>query len=336
MKLTPTSRSSFISRGKVKNKKLFTYGFFVIIAIIVWYVNNLGKTYNTEIWIPVTYQQVPEGLLISDDPGNKLLVEVRASGFSLLKSYVYSRWDPVDISLNRYPLKPIDAQQKNRYYFLSHYAVSQVNDALGTDITVLRIYPDSMIFRLSVKKTVKVPVSPIFNFEYEKQYMPKGHARLEPDSVYVAGPASLVDTLTTVYTRLLTLKNISDTVSATLTLVTHPRLLYSFTETEAILPVERYTEATVTVPITVINIPESFNVRIFPAQITIQCKVGVSDFEKLTPSLFTAQIDYATLANNVGNSLRARVTLTQTPWWIADVSFSPSIVEYLIERQWTK
>jgi len=325
---TSASRPASPARGKIRNKKILSYGIFVCIAVAMWYIINLGKTYNTEIWVPVEYQNPPEGMVIAGDPGRKLLLGVRATGFGLLRSYVYSRIDPVVIMLNQYPLGNISSSSQQ--FILSRQLVPFVNQALGKDISVLRIYPDSLLFRFSPRKTVKVPVVPVLEVSYKRQHMAVGPVRLRPDSVYVAGPVALVDTLRAVYTEQFSREELSDTLTASLRLIEQPRLLYSFTQTEMTLPVEQYTESTLTVPIRVVNKPDSLSVHTFPAAVTVRCKVGISAYDTLSASLFSAQVDFRNLSSE-GRNLKALVNITQSPPWISGVTISPSNVEYLIE-----
>ncbi len=84
---------------------------------------------------------------------------------------------------------------------------------------------------------------------------------------------------------------------------------------------EKFTEKTLSVPIEVLNLPDSLSLKTFPHVVQVTCQVGLSNFEKLQPSMFSVVVDYKEAIG--GQSKKLRVDLVRQPDFIQSVKFSP-------------
>ena len=176
----------------------------------------------------------------------------------------------------------------------------------------------------------KIIIKPLLNLEFEKQYMQNGPIIMKPDSVIVSGPQVMMDTLRWVYTKELKKKRVNDTLTVELELVPVNSLSFPISMVSVTVPVEKYTEMNISVPIETINAPDGLRVRTFPGSINVFYWVGVSSYDKMTPFMFRAVIDYNNLISSSSNKIK--VDLVKTPNNIQNIRFSPKSVEYLIEK----
>ncbi|HYQ57546.1 MAG TPA: hypothetical protein VEP89_09390, partial [Draconibacterium sp.] len=94
------------------------------------------------------------------------------------------------------------------------------------------------------------------------------------------------------------------------------------------IEVEKYTEKQIPISIKVINKPDDINVKLFPSELTLNCLVGLSEFDNISNADFRAVVDYASINN--GES-RLKVKITDKPSFVEITRFSPESIEYLIE-----
>lgn len=318
-------------REKVKFKKqLLIYLFFLFISIVLWYLIALSKEYDTVIAYPVHYENFPKGKVLVSDLPEKLDLKIKGFGFGILKHKLTSYIKPVNIPINIFRLNVIQTTGKVRYYLLTRSAREWIDSQLSSDIQLLEIKPDTLFMEFTDIVDKKVPVKPRINIELKKQYMIIGEVKVKPDSIIVSGPQVMIDTLQSVYTQLLEMKEVKDTILEDLQLVPIKRFIFQKQQATVIIPVEKYTEMVFSIPIEAENAPEDLDIKTFPGTITLSCRVGISNYDKLTPYMFRATVDYNTITANIKDKIK--VNLVKVPSNVYSVKFHPKSVDYLIEK----
>ena len=116
--------------------------------------------------------------------------------------------------------------------------------------------------------------------------MQTGPTLIQPDSVIISGPRVLVDTIESVYTEVYSQDRIKEGFSEELRLQAIHKIEFNSVEVWLQVPVEKFTTARISLPIEVINLPDSLVLRTFPGKVEISCQVGLSDYESLSGGLF--------------------------------------------------
>ena len=311
------------------NKRVLIFFFFVLLSIVFWLLTAMNKEYVTTISYPVRYIRFPEDKVLVNDVPDRLNLTVNANGFTLLSNKLKSRLTPIifdvkSFSPNRFRNDP------SSVYILSSYAKDVISRQLSSDIEIIDIKPDTLIFNFAPRKEKRIPVKPVLNLTFEKQFMQVGPLTLNPDSVDASGPQVIIDSLQAAVTEELRLTGINKSFSEEVKLKTVSKVEFNPVEVWFRLPVERFTEASLSVPIEVINLPDSLVLRTFPGKVNITCQVGLSAYESLNEHLFRAVVDYAEAGTMLGN--RLQVNLVKEPEYIQALNYSPKSVEYILEK----
>ena len=119
--------------------------------------------------------------------------------------------------------------------------------------------------------------------------------------------------------------------SGTLDLINISKLSYSVNKVQLTIPVEQFTEASLKIPIEPINVPDSLVIKTFPFQVSLTCITGLDDYEKVSPHVFRATVDYTSIDQSLGDKLK--VDVTSAPDFVRSVRISPIYVEYIIEKR---
>jgi hypothetical protein len=332
-------QQSFLNRlGNLKNprkitmnKKLLIFSFFLLLSVIFWFITALSKNYTTVISYPVRYIKMPEDKVLVSDMPDKLLLTVNTQGYTILRYKLLSRFSPIIFDVNSFRLSSMPGSDPNTVYILTSYAESRIQSQLSPDIELLDISPDSLIFRFSREINTLVPVRSDYEITFDKQFMQSGPLELDPDSILVSGPGALIDTLTVVRTEQRILKNVNKSVDFTAPVIELSRLEYSHDRVKIWIPVEKFTEASLSIPVTCRNLPDSLNIKLFPREIRLTCRVGLSRYDNVSTQSFTATVDYLEIEKNLGSKLQ--VQLDHIPEYVQSVNFHPKSVEYIIERK---
>ena len=310
------------------NKLFLRYLVFLCIAMILWYANALRNEYISEVNFPVRYANLPEEKVLLNELPSHLSLKIRGIGFVLLKYKFNSRRTPLQYDLS-YSSRLRETLHSEIFYSPTALYADRLAQQLSEGAQILAILPDTLFMEFGDITRKKVAVTPNLSLEYEKQFLPKGKPVITPDSLWVEGPGQILDTLKTLYTRLLVQSKTSDTLSLNVSLEPIPLLSYEYQEVHLMIPVEKHTEAEIEVPVVVMNAPEDLMVRLFPGKVKIICMVGLSDYERLNPFLFKVVADYHQISSN---TRKLKLNLLQAPDFVSQLSISPGTVDYLIEK----
>ncbi len=311
------------------NRRFVIFFFFLLLSILFWFLTALNKEYITSISYPVRYIRFPEDKVLVNDIPDRLELTVNASGFTLLSYQLRSRLTPIIFDVNSFSPNSF-RNDPSSIYILSSKARDEISRQLSNEIQILDIKPDSLIFRFTGRTQKLVPVTPMLSLSYEKQHMQVGPIVLEPDSIIISGPQVIVDSIESVETETFSRSSITESFNEELKIRPINKIDFNPVEVWLQVPVEKFTEASLTVPIDVVNLPDTLVLRTFPAKINITCQVGLSAYETLNEHLFRAVVDYADARTMLGNKLQ--VNLVKVPEYIQALNYTPKSVEYILEK----
>lgn len=315
-------------------KKYLVFLFFVALSSLTWFFRALSDTYVADLKYPVKYTNLPPNRILSKAPPDKLTLRVQSDGYTILSSMMkYKR--PLRYNVNAFSLYSLSLDSTS-VYTLTISAKDLLSDELNEkskNIQILDIDPDTLFFNFSRVKKKKVPIAirikPADNL-FQRQYMLNGDPYAIPDTTEVTGPSFIVDTLSRVYTRALTLSNLSDTVSKNTTLEKINRLEFQDKKVKVFIPVDEFTESELVVPIHQLNVPDTLTLKIFPNSITMKYLVTLSNYDKVKDEQFSAYVDFNSI--DLATDSRVKIELDTLPPFIHNVKLSQRNVEFLIEK----
>ena len=320
---------------KVKShvsREFLTYMIFLLIAVVIWYMNALNKNYTDEQRFAVRYTDLPDDKALANTPEEYLFLTINAQGFTLLKYRLGLIFNPITLEASYQTLRRNSRSAQGEYQLVTQSAFDRVAIQLSSGVRLIRIEPDTLTFLFSETTVKSVVVKPMLQLHCEKDFLPKGAMHVEPAKVTVIGPKALVDTMQFVYTRTKTYRKLKDTFRTSIELLPVRQLRYSSNEVSIVQVIERHTEATIQVPIEPVNLPKEMTMRFFPGIVAVNCMVPISDYEKLQPYMFRAVVDYASIRDVKDNQAKAKVTISRAPDFVTDVKFHPKNVDFIIEK----
>jgi hypothetical protein len=311
------------------NKRFLIFFFFLLLSVVFWFLTALNKEYVTDISCPVRYIRFPEDKVLVNDVPDRLELTVNASGFILLSYQLRSRLTPIIFDVNSFSPNTF-RDDPSSVYILSSYAMDGISRQLSSEIEILDINPDSLIFRFASRAKKLVPVNPVLRLSFQQQFMQAGPYILEPDSIIISGPEVIIDSIHEVQTEEYARSGIKESFNEELKIRPVTKIDFNPVEVWLQVPVERFTEASLSIPIEVINLPDSLVLRTFPGKVKITCQVGLSAYETLSEHLFRAVVDYAETSTMLGSKLQ--VSLVKAPEYIQALNYTPKSVEYILEK----
>ena len=321
--------SYFKNRDIRIDRNILSYTICVIIAAILWFLNALNKEYTSEISYPVRYTDLPKGKYLVSELPSDITLEVKAKGFTLVGYRISTSFLPINLDINSYSNYMLEKDNILEYTLKLSTIKDRINNQLNSDIKLLNIKPEEIYFKFSHAVTKMIPVKPVVDYSLKKQHILKDEITAVPDSILVSGPASMMDTLSYIPTEIWKAGEISNNLSRTIDLDFPPNFSAEEKSVKINIELERFTEAKRNIPISVWNLPDSLNIKLFPNTVDISYEIGLSRYDKVTDKDFEFIVNYS----QTPNSSYLPVEIVKIPSFIKNLSYTPQKVEYILEKK---
>lgn len=306
---------------KPKRKELSVFLFFVLFSSLMWLLIKLSDQYNVTIAMKVKFEDIPAEKLMPLPHEQTLKTTITATGFNLLRYYATRKSKRfITISLAQIPYRNLNG---NLYYIGSQQIRDVVADLIHVNINEVLFSENELVFTLEPLKSKIVPVEIKCNLRYRKQYGIYGAPDWNPKEIEVYGSEDVIDTLRVVYTKNIEKDDLYENFDANVTLDLQNNIQSETKSVQLHVEVERFTEATITVPIESVEQPK---LRLFPDHVLIHYNVAMRDFRRIDPKLFQVRTDLSGL-QNLDSFLELEIA---APVNVHVIRYEPEQVEYLI------
>lgn len=314
--------------GNVRlNRKLITFLICVSLSVFFWFITTFSKDYNSTITFPVTYLNIPKTKVVVNHLPENIDVEINASGFTILYYKLRNTTQSIRIDL-----KELRAfKDAPGYYFAVNNRLEKIGRQFGSKIKVLKIVPDTLFVNYSKRLSKTVPVKLNANITYNKEYQLKDSIRLVPSKVTISGPEERVLKIKYAETEFVKLEDVDSEIKRDIKLIlaTDTSLVQvSKPSVELIVPVVKFTEANLEIPVQVDNLPKGYSLKVFPDKVSVKFIVPFDEFEKIDASAFRARVDYSKKTN----SKKLKIEIVKKPSNIKSLRVNPEKVEFLVRK----
>ena len=310
-----------------KDRRIVVFLICLLIATILWFLNALSKNYTTTVSYSVKYNNPPENLFLANDPPDRLNLEVQAHGFSLLRQKLSFSVSPIILNLSA--IKNAEDAEETTFSVETENLIRRVSEQVSSEISVLNIEPKIIRLVFDSLKSKMVPVTADVNLQFTPQFFLNGDIQIQPDSVQLTGPAGIIDTVDSLKTKPYTFEELKSQVDLMAPVVHPEKTKVVPKKINLKIPVERFTEKRMKVPVQVLNVPENINIKIFPSEVEVSFLIGLSDYENISSTDFDIVADYSSAENKEV----LEVVVMERPDFIQQLRISPPNVEYLIENK---
>ncbi len=322
---------NFIKK-KIITKKNVLFLFFFILSSILWLLNVLDKKYTTKIEYPIFYKNIPQNKILSKKLPKKIELELESVGFNLLKYKIGNTIKPINLDISLIFLKKKMQKNDKNFFLTKKELLENIKKQLEENFFLKNINIDTLFFNFSSIIKKKFFVKHNVEVNLKKQYMLKEEIFTLPDSVTLSATASILDTIKFVETVERTYNNLSKNIQMSIKLKILKDIKYSQNSVNLNIPVEKFTEATVKIPVEIINIPKKENIKIFPNTIRITYLIGLSNYKKLDKNDFRAIVDYNSIFDKNHKIVKSKmkVQIINYPKYLLSFKCYPKKLEYII------
>jgi hypothetical protein len=311
------------------NRNTLLFLFFLLISSVAWLLTSLNRDYSTSIRCQLEFTDLPgnKALAVPENP----VIDLNISGHGY--TLVFYKINPeikLPFSLRTTGIQSGLQNGVYRYWLLSRQMKEKLQPAFGSTLLINSVTPDTLYVDLCEKISRKVPVIPDLNLRFARQYMLCGPVKISPDSVIVSGPRNRVDTLQGVRTHWHRVSSFKGEYNTKLLLEPPVLVISDISSVDISICAEKFTEAEITVPLNVVNLPEGISLKTFPPNVQLSYRIGLSKYKEVGPDLFTLSVDFRE-AMQPGTE-KLPVVLQRAPDFIEGIKYSPHTVDFIIEK----
>jgi hypothetical protein len=296
------------------------------ISILMWLFIELMKDYTDEIKYNITFTNAPKDLILTNSGDSVISIGMTAQGFELLAAKYAKNLTTLTIDLSVLKIRPTEDG------YTAYLPLTRINEQLGSQIRMQKqityIKPDTLFFRFSKVFSKQVPIVVDMVYSLDGQFDVTDSISCSPRYVNVSSIKSIIDTLSFVKTRKISLNHLDSNVNMRVELFKGTRagiMKYSTDSVTVKLKVEKVTEASYTVPVSILGNGE--NIKIFPDKVEIICRVPLSLYPHIEASDFSTQVEFLP---SMINEKKLRVNLLKVPLNVRVLKTVPAEVEYII------
>jgi len=310
-----------------KWEEILIFCCFVLLSTGFWYLESLHQEYEIEFTMPVKYKNVRRDIILSDGNIQNVLVRVRDKGTVLINYLWFNSFSPIEIDMK-------DALvEKGQQFVVERRAVeSAISRQLISSTSLLHIDPPEIQVHYASLMHKDVSVRADVDLRTEPGFQLAGAIRVDPAQVHVYAGHAILDTLHTVKTEVIELRKVNKTVVLTARLIPVPEVQMEPEKVEVTIPVEAFTEKRFQIPVECRNLPNNYNLRVFPATVEVICNVPMSKYKDIGAGNIEIHIPFQEFdSNRASGGLPVR--LTKYPEWVANPQINPVTVEFIIEQK---
>lgn len=311
------NQSSNTLKTKSKIKLFLVFSF---ISFLFWMFTKFSKNYSELVFFEVKYENIPD-LILVDSEYNIIEGYINSSGFQIFLYRLMPKTLFVDISLADFQISKgvIDLSSQRR----------SLDDQINGSF--LSFETDKLFFNYSSLKTKKVKVKIDSKFEFASGYSNMNDQKIEPDSILISGPDSIIENIDVLITEPIEMQNISNDIQMTVSVLnnysnvlTKPSKVF-FKES-----VKRFTEQDFEVLINIINAPDSIEIKLFPEKVNLTSSFPIEYIDKSRSSDFELVFDYFKTENGQFESIS--LDLINSPKMSKNTRWEPKTISYLFKK----
>ncbi|AXT63507.1 YbbR-like domain-containing protein [Aquimarina sp. AD10] len=305
-----------------KRNSVKTFLFFLIFTSALWLLIQFSKNYTKEVEIAIRYTNLPEDKIFNEESDQIVRMTLNGNGFRLMNH----SWKKPILEFN---IDDASSMINDQYYFRLDKGSRILKNKLDFKGNILALQKDSLRLKLDINLQKKVPVQLVQDVKYSVGYGSDKGLVIQPDSIVISGPSKIIDTIKSVNTASLQLEglNVDYVDELTIDLESLPEIIkIKPHKVTATIEVSKFTEGNQKIPITVKNVPEDTEIKIFPKEVMVVYRVGLDKYNEISPRDFMVVADYA----KSGESSFLTLELFDKPESIHDVRLREKQIQFVV------
>ena len=268
----------------------------ITFSVIIWGTISLSEEYYANVNVPLRVVGFPNGYTIGNEIPENITIKLRGVGWKLFSVNI-GKDVTYNISVNGdsvfKQIKLMDHLTDNRWML--------------SELDIIDIVPNSLSFSIERRVKKKLPIVADLSLDFKAGYGLAKQVVLEPDSVVIDGPQSVVNSLTEIKTKAIRLSSLDKLTIKNIDFVYLPGTSYGTKFVSVNLDIQRIVDKQFDdIDVEVLDVPPDRDVILLPNKISCNVRGGIDILGKLEKDQFRAFVFYRdvvldTLGNVIPN-----------------------------------
>jgi hypothetical protein len=274
-------------KNPFKNSKLKAFIVFLFFASVFWMLIKFSKQDVASVVATISYVNIPQGFILKENTIQDFSFNVNATRFEFL-GYVFNKPN-IKIDVGTYFNKTTNTAKVDGAALEKLILKQVVNGGFVTQLSL-----PELTFTLEQLSFKKVPVVGQISISYDVGFDGMSPKQIKPDSVTITGSKKMLDTIFSINTSPLELKDISASFAQDVSLQSWPNTPLTISPKQVTISqeVSEYSQKILIVAVTMLNQPSQSNFKLLPASIRVAFNVPVAQFNQIVSTDFTIICDY--------------------------------------------
>lgn len=306
-----------------RNRRFNILLVFFGIAFLFSILTKLSDSYTKTLSFKINPINLPEDKVVLLDSSHIIDITVTSKGFDLIKYYFGAPILDIDF-------KELE-QKKSRYLWTEGNQLSNVINQLDNDFKVQNITPDSLFFQYDSNDVKVVPIQLRQKIDFKPGFDIVNDFILEPDSIKLIGPKSILDTIDLVTTNNLKLESVNSDVDKRVKIdISYMSNEINLSQNEILVKgkVDKFTEGSITIPIILKNAPEGVTVKFYPKEVEVLFYTSLGQYQTINKKDFLVECVF----NDESNQTYLIPKITKTPKGVKNVRLNTKQIEYIVAK----
>lgn len=300
-------------------RKIFTVLFIVTFSILLWVFVSFSGEFSITLNLPPQVTDVPENFAVSSISANKITLSLKGQG-----------WQLAQHTLGRDPKFFIPSPNDLGETVISTRNLLHANSWISSTLQLAEVSPEKISVKIEKRITKKVEILPVLSLSFKPGYDLVSDAKIEPDSVQITGPESIINDYSIINTIGLKLNNLEQETSFKILLQNPKFVELDISECKISLDVQKIVDKSFeNIPVETKNIPDKYELNLSPENITVVIRGGINLLSKLKSDELSAYVNFQQALNDTTGSIEP---LIEIPKFTSIIDIKPKRLDYIIKK----
>jgi hypothetical protein len=268
----------------------------IAFSVIIWGTISLSEEYYANVNVPLRVVGFPKGFTIGNEIPDNITIKLRGIGWKLFAVNI-GKDVAYNISVNGdsgiIQIKLMDHLTDNRWML--------------SELDIIDIIPNSLLLSIERRIKKKLPIVADLSLDFKAGYGLAKQVVLEPDSIVIDGPHSVVNSLTEIKTKEIKLSSLDKLTIKNIDFIYLPGTSFGTKFVSVNLDIQRIVDKQFDdIDVEVLDVPPDRDVILLPSKISCNVRGGIEILGKLEINQFRAFVYYRdvvldTLGNVIPN-----------------------------------
>lgn len=296
-----------------------TIGLIGLLSVLLWVFVSFSDEFSVTLNLPTQVVDIPEQMSVSSVSSNNVSIGLKGTG-----------WELAPHTLGRDPSfiipSPLEAGENE----ISIRNALAANSWLSSTLQLAEITPEKVIIKIENTKSKMVGIVPLISLSYKAGYGLVSPVNIDPDSVLITGPESLIDQISIVNTEGSVQRDLEGQSSAILKLDQQTYVQTNISECKVDFNVQKIVDKTFDdLVISTKNLPSRYELILSPTKLSVVLRGGIGQLSKLKNENLNVFVRFDQALIDTSGAI---TPIIEIPDFTSLIDIKPNRLEYIIKK----